>query len=106
MPGAEITLEANPGECTVDRLQRWLEAGVNRLSIGVQSLDDGHSSRLRPPPHRRRGPRGGPGGRARRGFDNLSLDFMLGLSRHDRRIWLATLDAAVALGPSTCPATS
>src|SRR5688500_3366684 len=40
LPGAEITLEANPGECTVERLSAFREAGVNRLSIGVQSLDD------------------------------------------------------------------
>jgi oxygen-independent coproporphyrinogen-3 oxidase len=40
LPGAEITLEANPGECTVDRLTDFRAAGVNRLSIGIQSLDD------------------------------------------------------------------
>src|SRR5690349_1275531 len=40
LDGCEITLEANPGECTVERLAGFRAAGVNRLSIGVQSLDD------------------------------------------------------------------
>lgn len=38
--GAEITLEANPGTFTPERAKDWRAAGVNRLSIGVQSLDD------------------------------------------------------------------
>jgi oxygen-independent coproporphyrinogen III oxidase len=36
---AEVTLEANPTDCTPDRLAGWRAAGVNRLSIGVQSFD-------------------------------------------------------------------
>jgi len=40
LPACELTVEANPGECTVDRLAGFRSAGVNRLSIGVQSLDD------------------------------------------------------------------
>src|SRR5687767_2657889 len=46
LPGAEVTLEANPGECTVERLTTFRAAGVNRLSIGVQSLDDETLTRL------------------------------------------------------------
>src|SRR5213078_3326390 len=37
-PGAEITLEANPSNVTSQQVDGWLQAGVNRLSIGVQSL--------------------------------------------------------------------
>ena len=37
---AEVTLEANPGDCSRERLQAIRRSGVNRLSIGVQSLDD------------------------------------------------------------------
>ncbi|MGN6164098.1 MAG: radical SAM protein, partial [Flavisolibacter sp.] len=37
-PGAEITLEANPDDITEDNLRGWKEAGINRLSIGVQSF--------------------------------------------------------------------
>jgi oxygen-independent coproporphyrinogen-3 oxidase len=39
-PGAEITLESNPGTIDATRLDAFIAAGVNRLSIGVQSLDD------------------------------------------------------------------
>ncbi len=39
-PDAEITLEANPGAAEADRFRGFRDAGVNRLSIGVQALDD------------------------------------------------------------------
>src|SRR5512134_4203802 len=39
-PGAEITLEANPGTVEAGRFRGFRDAGVNRLSIGVQSFDD------------------------------------------------------------------
>ena len=38
--GAEITLEANPDDVSPEAAERWLAAGVNRLSIGAQSFDD------------------------------------------------------------------
>src|SRR5512138_1613282 len=38
-PGAEITLEANPESCDRERLRAWVAAGVNRVSVGVQSFD-------------------------------------------------------------------
>jgi oxygen-independent coproporphyrinogen-3 oxidase len=37
-PGAEITLEANPDDISLEKLQAWKAAGVNRLSIGIQSF--------------------------------------------------------------------
>lgn len=37
---AEITLEANPEDITIEKLKAWKEAGINRLSIGVQSLSE------------------------------------------------------------------
>ena len=43
---AEITLEANPGTLTEEKLEIYREAGVNRLSIGLQSADDGELSLL------------------------------------------------------------
>ena len=57
---AEITLEANPGDFTPDKLNDFLDAGINRLSIGVQSFDDGlltcsDGATLPPTPWRRTG---------------------------------------------------
>ena len=46
VPGVETTIEANPGDLNGPALTRLLEVGVNRLSIGVQSLDDSLLSML------------------------------------------------------------
>ena len=43
---AEITMEANPGTLTAEKLARYRQAGINRLSIGLQSTDDGELARL------------------------------------------------------------
>jgi oxygen-independent coproporphyrinogen-3 oxidase len=40
LPSAEITLEANPGTAEAERFKAYAEAGVNRLSLGIQSFDD------------------------------------------------------------------
>ncbi len=45
-PGLEITLETNPGTAEHGRFEHYLAAGVNRLSFGVQSFDDGCLQRL------------------------------------------------------------
>lgn len=39
-PEAEITLEANPDDITRSKVQQWMELGINRLSLGIQSFDD------------------------------------------------------------------
>ena len=44
--GAEVTIEANPESCDRERLLAWREAGVNRVSIGVQSFDPGVLAQL------------------------------------------------------------
>jgi putative oxygen-independent coproporphyrinogen III oxidase len=46
LPGAEITLEANPGTFEAGRFAGYAQAGVNRLSIGVQSFNDAHLKAL------------------------------------------------------------
>jgi putative oxygen-independent coproporphyrinogen III oxidase len=45
-PGAEVTLEANPGTVEAARFRGFREAGVNRISVGVQSFDDAMLARL------------------------------------------------------------
>jgi oxygen-independent coproporphyrinogen-3 oxidase len=45
-PDAEVTIEANPESCDRARLRAWREAGVNRVSIGVQSFDPGVLAQL------------------------------------------------------------
>ena len=41
LPDAEISMEANPGDITPERVESWRSSGINRMSIGVQSFDDG-----------------------------------------------------------------
>jgi putative oxygen-independent coproporphyrinogen III oxidase len=45
-PGAEITMECNPGTAEHGRFEEYLKAGVNRVSFGIQSFDDGCLQRL------------------------------------------------------------
>ena len=98
LPSAEVTLEANPGTFDRSKAEKWLAAGVNRISMGVQSFDDALLARL---------------GRihdaetARRqfallregGFRNLSMDLMMGLPGQTAGTWERTLREAVSLGP-------
>lgn len=65
-PGAEITLEANPETVTEQTLCGFREAGVNRISFGVQSARDSQLKTLGRPPHRPAGPGSFCGGTAGR----------------------------------------
>ena len=96
---AEITAEANPDDLRPDKLTSMLEAGVNRLSIGVQSLDDGL---LRVLGRRHSACEAIDAVRTARGagFDNVSIDLMYGLPDQTAEQWAATLDAALGLRPS------
>ncbi|MGD8311404.1 MAG: radical SAM family heme chaperone HemW [Gammaproteobacteria bacterium] len=96
--GAEITLEANPGTVDRERLLRFREAGVNRLSIGVQSFQDAllegigrvHSGR-----------EAAAAVEAARdaGFDNINLDLMFGLPGQFPAGAVSDLETAMALQP-------
>ena len=96
---AEVTAEANPDDLDVDKLASLLEAGVNRLSIGVQSLDDGL---LRVLGRRHSAREAIDAFRAARsaGFDNVSIDLMYGLPDQTPEQWGATLDTALGLRAS------
>ena len=96
-PDAEITIEGNPGTLTPERLAVYRAAGVNRLSLGAQSLDDGllkSLGRIHTAAQVAESVR-----MAREaGFSNLNLDLMYALPGQTMRVWQDTLDAAVALG--------
>lgn len=95
---AEISMEANPGTLTREKLKRYREAGVNRLSIGLQSMDDEELRTL---------------GRihtaadflenfhmAREaGFTNINIDLMSALPGQSEASWERTLQRTVSLGP-------
>ena len=94
----EITLEANPGTVDAERFRAYHAAGVNRLSIGVQSFDDGKLKALG---------RIHDGAEARRaidaardaGFGNLNLDLMFGLPGDRPGDGVIDLEQALAFAP-------
>jgi oxygen-independent coproporphyrinogen-3 oxidase len=98
-PGAEITLEANPGSVEQERFAAYRAAGINRLSIGIQSFDDGCLQRLGRVHDRAEALRAVAAARAA-GFDNFNLDLMYGLPQQTLDGALADLQQAIALKPS------
>jgi oxygen-independent coproporphyrinogen-3 oxidase len=96
--GIEITLEANPGTVDEAHFRGYRAAGVNRLSIGVQSLDPAQLKRL----GRIHGPEDAQRAveTARRaGFDNLNLDLMFALPQQTPAQAAADLAGVIALAP-------
>jgi oxygen-independent coproporphyrinogen-3 oxidase len=93
---AEITIEANPGTLDAEKTKALADLGVNRLSIGVQSLNDKELRFL---------------GRCHTaaealkaiespGFDNFSVDLIYGIPGQSMRSWQSTLKRALSSGPS------
>lgn len=93
----EFTVECNPATVSADKARLLRDFGVNRISMGVQSLDEALLDRL---------------GRIhsremvfksfdilrRAGFDNLNLDLMFAIPGQTLAVWQATLAEALALG--------
>ncbi len=98
-PGAEVTLEANPDDVTADRAAAWRAAGVNRVSLGVQSFDPSVLQWM----HRTHAAdQVAPAVLALRqaGIDDISLDLIFGLPAPLRRDWTADLARAFELEPT------
>ena len=95
---AEISMEGNPGTLTMENLEAYKKAGVNRLSLGVQSLEDdllAGIGRIHTAAQAQEAVR-----MAREaGFDNLNLDLMYGLPGQSAAQWKETLQKAIALSP-------
>ena len=96
--GAEVTFEVNPETVTSRSLDAFREAGVNRLSFGVQSFDDGELARLERRHDAARARTAFADARAA-GFDNISLDLMMWLPGQSLARWRANVDALIALEP-------
>ncbi len=97
-PGAECTLEANPDDLSAAHLKTLKEAGINRLSIGIQSFDDAVLTFM----HRAHNAREGLDAVARArqaGFENLSIDLIYGIPGESDEKWRRTIQQALALKP-------
>ena len=95
-PGAEITLEANPGTVEAARFRGFRDAGVNRISVGVQSFDDAMLAKLG---------RIHSAAEARRAVDaaleavgNVNLDLMYGLPGQTPEMARADIVQGIATG--------
>lgn len=89
----EVTLEANPDDITEERLQAWLDMGINRLSVGIQSFhqsqldwmgrihtaEESHSSLEKI---------------FNSGFDNITIDLIYGMANQSLKDWESELDIA------------
>ncbi len=95
-PGAEVTLEANPESCEPPRLAAYRAAGVNRLSLGVQSFDRGVLAKL----GRRHGPEVAERAlrAAAEAFANVSVDLIYGARRSTVETARSDASRAAALG--------
>ncbi len=97
-PNAEVTLEANPEDITAQSVAAWQQAGINRLSIGVQSFDDGVLRWM----HRVHN--AGAAQRAAQvardgGISAFSIDLIFALPSSLTRDWNRDLDLALSLMP-------
>ncbi|KAA9131275.1 radical SAM family heme chaperone HemW [Marinihelvus fidelis] len=98
-PGCEVTLEANPGTVEHDRFSAYRDAGINRVSLGVQSFNDAHLNKL-----------GRIHGSAEvdraigslhdAGLDNFNIDLMYALPGQTVVQALEDIDRAVAAAPA------
>ncbi len=96
-PIPEWTIECNPGTVTPEKARLWRQAGVNRISLGVQSLHDPLLERLGRIHSRADVFRSVETLRGA-GFDNLNLDLMFAIPGQTRAVWRETLREALALG--------
>ena len=96
---AEITMECNPGTFTLNKLKVMKKSGVNRLSIGLQAVQNHHLKYI---------------GRIhtfeefeknyhdakQMGFDNINIDLMYALPNQSREDWMESLEKVVKLNPT------
>ena len=98
-PDAEITVEAHPETVTIEGLAQLNRAGFNRISFGVQSLDESELAgmgRVLLPDSTRTA----VASAREAGFMNISLDLIFGVSEQTLESWQSTLAQAIALNPT------
>ena len=95
-PGREWTVECNPATVSWDKARFLRDQGVNRISLGVQALDDRILDRLGRI-HNRKAVFDSYDLLRRAGFDNINLDLMFGIPGQSLEMWERTLDDALAL---------
>src|SRR5881296_1398457 len=93
----EWTIESNPATVSLDKARLWRDSGVNRVSMGVQSLDDQLLDRLGRI-HSREMVFKSYDILRRAGFESINLDLMFAIPGQTLDVWRDTLREALALG--------
>jgi oxygen-independent coproporphyrinogen-3 oxidase len=95
--GAEITLEANPDDISPEKLQSWKEAGINRLSIGIQSFFE-EDLRWMNRAHTAQQAIDSIRLSQQHGFTNLTIDLIYGTPTLSDANWLHNIEQALKAG--------
>lgn len=98
-PNIEITLEANPGTFEQEKFKGFHEAGINRLSVGIQSFNPQHLQALGRVHNQTEALKAAEVARYA-GFDNFNLDLMFGLPKQTLEEAMADLQQAIDLQPT------
>jgi len=98
-PEAEITMEANPGTVEHDRFEDYRSAGINRISLGIQSFNDHHLKSLGRI-HGGQEASAAIGAVRKAGFENFNLDLMWALPGQSLSEALADVDQALSFEPA------
>jgi oxygen-independent coproporphyrinogen-3 oxidase len=96
---AEITVEANPATLTDEKMEGYLESGINRLSIGVQSFSNTVLDILGRI-HNKNDAFTSFQKARKAGFDNINLDIMFGIPGQTMKMWKDTVRQCIFSGPT------
>ena len=97
-PGAEITLEVNPGDMTLEYFRALRSLGINRLNIGIQSLDNQLLKYLGRR-HSASDALASMDAAREAGFTNIGIDLIYGVQQQNLKSWDKTLQKAITLKP-------
>jgi oxygen-independent coproporphyrinogen-3 oxidase len=92
----EITLETNPGTVSLEKLKRFTKAGINRISIGIQSFDN-QELKFLTRIHDSKTAVKTVENACKAGIENISVDLIFNLPNQTRKMWQENLNKAVAL---------
>ena len=95
----EITMEANPGTTDLEKFSEFRQAGINRLSIGIQSFQNDKLEKLGRIHDRNQAIHAAEHAHVA-GFDNFNLDLMFGLPRQNLKQAIEDINTAIALEPT------
>ncbi|MBK9730482.1 MAG: radical SAM family heme chaperone HemW [Chitinophagaceae bacterium] len=93
---AEITLEANPDDLTIEKIAELAQLPVNRLSIGIQSFDDADLKWMNRAHNAKQATHSVQAAQDA-GFDNISIDLMYGLPESNEEMWEQNISKALEL---------